>query len=108
VFAASTSPLPSRRGPRQARVKGVRERFLSTELEGEPELVFLSLPKEAMDRSRASWGAPPHGGWKGCTGRGRPPANAKFRLGFRKLNFDFVTMPDVLADSITRPYTMPR
>jgi hypothetical protein len=29
-------------------VKGVRERFLSAELEGDAELVYLSLPEELL------------------------------------------------------------
>ena len=42
----------------RARVKGVRERFLSTELEGEPKLVFLSLPEEAIGPFEGILGRP--------------------------------------------------
>lgn len=42
----------------RAQVKSVRERFLSTELEGEPELVFLSLPEEAVGPFEAVFGRP--------------------------------------------------
>jgi hypothetical protein len=32
----------------RAQVKGVRERFLSAQLEGDPDLVFLTLPDELV------------------------------------------------------------
>jgi ribosomal protein S14/DNA-directed RNA polymerase subunit RPC12/RpoP len=46
----------------RAQIKSVRERFLSTELEGEPELVFLNLPAETVEP------------FEGIFGRARPAA----------------------------------
>jgi len=42
----------------RARAKGVRERFLSAQLEGEPELAFLSLPADVVGPFEPVFGRP--------------------------------------------------
>ncbi len=42
----------------RAEVRGVRERFLSAELEGDPELAFLNLPEELVGPFQGIFGRP--------------------------------------------------